>query len=167
MPGYLQPVSEQWVAISGLFVDTEYLTAGYSGDQSGAVGMSFGAWWWQSNNTGAAIEASFFYDSHTATAAGIPGDVETWDWMLGGRYGFRTDSGKVVVYGKGGFLYRIDDGNGFNTVSSEGWGGYIGAGFELRMGEHFAVAPDFMWTFSDVVGNSRQFVAGVSAVFRF
>ena len=166
-PAAERSANEQWVAIEGMMVDTEYLASGYSGDESGAFGMSFGAWWWQPNNLGGAIESSWIYDSHSATSAIGKGNVDTWDLMLGGRFGVRSDSDRWVVYGKGGVLYRVDDGNHFSTISSDGWGGYIGAGVELRLSDHFAVAPDFMWTFADVAGDSRQFIAGVSLVVRF
>jgi Outer membrane protein beta-barrel domain len=162
-----QSASEQWISISALFVDTQYLTADYSGDRSTGLGMSFGAWWWQPNNLGGAAEWSFFYDGHHATALGLSGDVDTWDLMLGGRFGVRSDSGRWVAYGKGGALYRIDEGNHANTISSDGWGGYVGAGVEWRMSEHFALAPDCTWTFADVAGSSRQFVAALNFVVRF
>lgn len=165
--GFIQPATEQWISLGGMYVDTQYLASGYDGDSSGAVGMSFGAWWWQPSNMGGAAEASWIYDSHHAATLGAQGDVETWDLMLGGRFGLRTDNDRWVVYGKGGLLYRIDSGDHLHTKSSDGFGGYIGAGVEIRMGEQFALAPEFMWTFADVAGNSRQFVAGVSFVVRF
>ena len=166
-PGFIPPASEQWISIGGMFVDTQYLAASYSGDESGGVGMSFGAWWWQPSNIGGAVEAAWLYDSHNAKVSGVAGDVETWDLMLGGRFGWRTDSDRWVLYGKGGLLYRIDTGDHVATTSSDGFGGYLGAGVELRFDENLALAPEFMWTFADVAGNSHQFVAGVNFVVRF
>jgi len=165
--GFIPPASEQWISLGGMYVDTQYLAAGYDGDSSGAVGMSLGAWWWQPSNMGGAAEASWIYDAHHAATLGAQGDVATWDLMLGGRFGVRADDDRWVVYGKGGLLYRIDSGDHLNTKSSDGFGGYLGAGVEMRMGEQFALAPEFMWTFADVAGNSRQFVAGLSFVVRF
>lgn len=160
-------VSERWVSVAGLFVDTSYSASGYEGDQSGAFGMSFGAWWWQPSNLGGAVEASFFYDPHQASTNGVEGDVDTWDLMLGARFGIRTDSGRFVLYGKGGGLYRTDEGNGTSTRSSGNWGGYMGAGLEVRIGEKFALAPEAIWTFANVAGGSKQFVASLNFVVRF
>lgn len=161
-----RPPSEQWVSIGFHDIDTDYLSSDVEGDRARGISFDAGAWWWGAQ-FGTAAEAQVLYSNHEATDSGITGDLETWNLMLGARLGWRGLGQHVVAYGRGGALWRADNGDGFGEMSDEGFGVYGGVGLELRLGPHIALAPDILWSWADVAGPSTQTAVGVALVVRF
>lgn len=68
--------------------------------------------------------------------------------LLGGRAMLTALSQKVVPYVRGGWMYRYDDGDG--SFEDGGTGYYYGAGLDITLTPGLSVAPQVLFTRSDV-----------------
>lgn len=161
-----RPPDEQWIAFGLFDVDTDYDPSDVDGDRAKAFSYGAGAWWW-GESFGNGAEAQILYLDHEATVGGVTDDLVTWNVMVGARAGWRGFGDRVVAYGRGGALWRTDNGDGFTAISDDGFGVYGGLGLEVRVGSRFAIAPEMLWTWADVAEESTQTAAGVSLVLRF
>lgn len=162
-----RPPSEEWIAMGFYDLDTDYEPADVAGDRDGTFSYCAGAWWW-GDDFGTAAESQILYAHHSATVEGNSGHLDTWNVMVGARLGWRGLSNNVIAYGRGGALWRTDNGDDFTAISDDGFGVYGGLGVEFRIaGGRFSLAPDVLWTWADVKEESTQTGLGLSLVMRF
>lgn len=161
-----KPPDERWIAIGYYDVDTRYGDSDVEGDEDGAYSYGAGAWWW-GDTFGSAAESQITYSHHEASVGSENGKLATWNVMVGARLGWKGLDDHLVAYARGGGLWRTDNGDHFTAISDDGFGVYGGLGIEARLDSHFALSPEFLWTWADVAEESTQTAVGVSLVIRF
>lgn len=161
-----KPPDERWISIGFYDIDTRFESSDIAGDGDEAFSYGAGAWWW-GDEFGSAAEAQILYSRHEATVSGNTGELQTWNLMVGARLGWRGIDDHFIPYARAGALWRNDNGDEFTAINDDGLGVYGGLGIEVRLGSHFALSPEILWTWADVSDDSTQAAAGLALVVRF
>jgi len=142
-----------WISFGISFVaaDINQDTVG-SPDEDRPLGADIGLYGWQ-GEVGMGLEAGVMHSTYQAVGSDSLSnpseDVDVWRLMAGVRVADRGSGDHILPWLRGGVLYRIDDGSGVgpqgNSLSDNGFGFYLGAGFDLKIVAGLCFTPSVMY----------------------
>lgn len=142
-----------WVSFGVSFLSSE-IDQDTDGDpdDKNPIGGDVGLYGWQ-GEVGMGIELGAMHSTYDAIAEDSlsnPSEtIDVWRLMLGLRIADRGSGDRFLPWLRGGFLYRIDDGDGVDpqgqSLSDDGPGFYLGAGFDVVLIAGLAVTPQVMY----------------------
>jgi hypothetical protein len=110
---------------------------------------------------GIGLEVGLIANSYDVDVTAI--DTETVDSfraLIGLRLADRGPTDTFwIPYLRGGLMYRMDSGD---VVDDDGIGWYLGGGIDFRLGQHFAITPQLLYSDSSSL-NSQEWIFGVLA----
>jgi hypothetical protein len=142
-------------------------------DEDQPLGADIGLYGWQ-GEVGMGLEAGVMHSTYEAVGADSLSDpaedVDVWRLMAGVRVADRGSGDRILPWLRGGFLYRFDDGSGVgpqgNSLSDDGPGFYLGAGFDLRLVAGLAFTPSIMYQKSKSF-DSEEWIGTLSLSYLF
>jgi hypothetical protein len=163
-----------WVSfgISFLSSEIDQETDGDPDDKN-PIGGDVGMYGWQ-GEVGMGIEFGAMHSTYDAIAEDSlfnPSEtIDVWRLMLGLRVADRGSGDRFLPWLRGGFLYRIDDGDGVDpqgaSLSDDGPGFYIGGGFDFVLIAGLALSPQVMYQKSKSF-DSEEWIGTLSLSYLF
>jgi hypothetical protein len=163
-----------WVSVGISFLSSEVdLDTVTDPDEDQPLGLDVGLYGWQ-GEVGMGLEAGVMHSTYEAAGSDSLSnpaeDVDVWRLMAGVRVADRGSGDRILPWLRGGFLYRIDDGSGVgpqgNSLSDDGAGFYLGAGFDLRLVAGLAFTPSIMYQKSNSF-DSEEWIGTLSLSYLF
>jgi hypothetical protein len=161
-PAAAQPA--WWLALGGLAaVETGDLDETLGTEGSGLVGA--GVYLARGGPVRLGLEAEGS-GGRVSAALGPAGEDDVTVWR--GRVGVRAawwrlhDAPRLVPYVRGGGVYRMDRGD---LVEDEGFGWYLGAGLDVRVGARWAVGPFVTYEAVGLSVDTRTVLFGLAITF--
>jgi hypothetical protein len=163
-----------WVSVGISFVSSEIDQDTVDDpDDERPLGADVGLYGWQ-GEVGMGLELGAMHSTYEAVGGDSLSDpseeIDVWRLMLGVRIADRGSGDRLLPWARGGFLYRIDDGEGVDpqgaSLADDGPGFYVGAGFDLVLIAGFAFTPQVMYQKSKSF-DSEEWIGTLSLSYLF